>query len=114
MSLVGYTNSGKSTLLNALTNADVFVANKLFATLDPRTRRLDLPGGEPILCSDTVGFVKKLPHQLVEAFRSTLEVVSESDLLCHVVDSAKNFLQVPLLSRREFVIENHGVDVETF
>ena len=86
VSLVGYTNSGKSTLLNALTNADVHVANKLFATLDPRTRRLELPGGEPILCSDTVGFVKKLPHQLVEAFRSTLEVVAESDLLCHVVD----------------------------
>lgn len=86
VSLVGYTNSGKSTLLNALTNADVYVANKLFATLDPRTRRLELPGGEPILCSDTVGFVKKLPHQLVEAFRSTLEVVAESDLLCHVVD----------------------------
>lgn len=88
VSLVGYTNSGKSTLLNALTNADAFVANKLFATLDPRTRRLELPGGEPILCSDTVGFVKKLPHQLVEAFRSTLEVVAESDLLCHVVDAS--------------------------
>lgn len=88
VSLVGYTNSGKSTLLNALTNADVFVANKLFATLDPRTRRLELPGGEAILCSDTVGFVKKLPHQLVEAFRSTLEVVAESDLLCNVVDAS--------------------------
>lgn len=90
VSLVGYTNSGKSTLLNALTNADAFVANKLFATLDPRTRRLELPGGEPILCSDTVGFVKKLPHQLVEAFRSTLEVVAESDLLCHVVDASSS------------------------
>lgn len=88
VSLVGYTNSGKSTLLNAITNADAFVANKLFATLDPRTRRLELPGGEAILCSDTVGFVKKLPHQLVEAFRSTLEVVAESDLLCHVVDAS--------------------------
>ncbi|NNN18625.1 MAG: GTPase HflX [Acidimicrobiaceae bacterium] len=88
VSLVGYTNSGKSTLLNSLTDADAFVANKLFATLDPRTRRLDLPGGEAILCSDTVGFVKKLPHQLVEAFRSTLEVVAESDLLCHVVDAS--------------------------
>ena len=88
VSLVGYTNSGKSTLLNALTDADAFVANKLFATLDPRTRRLELPGGEAILCSDTVGFVKKLPHQLVEAFRSTLEVVAESYLLCHVVDAS--------------------------
>ncbi len=93
VSLVGYTNSGKSTLLNALTDADVYVANKLFATLDPRTRRLELPGGEPILCSDTVGFVKKLPHQLVEAFRSTLEVVAESDLLCHVVDSSSSDIE---------------------
>ncbi|MCL4552345.1 MAG: GTPase HflX, partial [Candidatus Marsarchaeota archaeon] len=107
VSLVGYTNSGKSTLLNALTNADVFVANKLFATLDPRTRRLDLPGGEPILCSDTVGFVKKLPHQLVEAFRSTLEVVSESDLLCHVVDSASSDIEGHMQAVRS-VLEEIG------
>ncbi len=107
VSLVGYTNSGKSTLLNALTNADVFVANKLFATLDPRTRRLDLPGGEPILCSDTVGFVKKLPHQLVEAFRSTLEVVSESDLLCHVVDSASSDIEGHIQAVRS-VLEEIG------
>ncbi len=88
VSLVGYTNAGKSTLLNRLTHADVLVEDRLFATLDPRTRRLDLPGGEGVLLSDTVGFVRKLPHQLVEAFRSTLEVVKESDLLVHVVDSA--------------------------
>jgi GTP-binding protein HflX len=88
VSLVGYTNAGKSTLLNQLTNAGVGVEDRLFATLDPRTRRLDLPGGESVLVSDTVGFVRKLPHQLVEAFRSTLEVVTESDLLVHVVDSA--------------------------
>jgi GTP-binding protein HflX len=88
VSLVGYTNAGKSTLLNALTNAGVLVEDRLFATLDPRTRRLSLPGGESVLLSDTVGFVRKLPHQLVEAFRSTLEVVKESDLLVHVVDSA--------------------------
>ncbi|MGH9061016.1 MAG: GTPase HflX, partial [Acidimicrobiales bacterium] len=88
VSLVGYTNSGKSTLLNRLTDAAVLVEDRLFATLDPRTRRLDLPGGEAVLCSDTVGFVRKLPHELVEAFRSTLEVVSESDLLVHVVDAA--------------------------
>jgi GTP-binding protein HflX len=87
VSLVGYTNAGKSTLLNSLTDAGVLVEDRLFATLDPRTRRLDLPGGEPVLLSDTVGFVRKLPHQLVEAFRSTLEVVSESDLLVHAVDS---------------------------
>src|SRR5581483_6515692 len=86
VSLVGYTNAGKSTLLNRLTDAGVLVENRLFATLDPRTRRLELPGGEAVLLSDTVGFVRKLPHQLVEAFRSTLEVVTESDLLVHLVD----------------------------
>src|SRR5947209_16220324 len=88
VSLVGYTNAGKSTLLNRLTDAGVLVEDRLFATLDPRTRRLDLPGGESVLVNDTVGFVRKLPHQLVEAFRSTLEVVTESDLLVHIVDSA--------------------------
>ena len=86
VSLVGYTNAGKSTLLNRLTDADVLVEDRLFSTLDPRTRRLALPGGETVLVSDTVGFVRKLPHQLVEAFRSTLEVVREADLLVHVVD----------------------------
>jgi GTP-binding protein HflX len=86
VSLVGYTNAGKSTVLNRLTNAGVHVEDRLFATLDPRTRRLGLPGGESVLVNDTVGFVRKLPHQLVEAFRSTLEVVRESDLLVHVVD----------------------------
>ncbi len=88
ISLVGYTNAGKSTLLNRLTDAGVLVEDRLFATLDPRTRRLHLPGGESVLVNDTVGFVRKLPHQLVEAFQSTLEVVKESDLLVHVVDSA--------------------------
>jgi len=88
VSLVGYTNSGKSTLLNALTDADVLVENRLFATLDPRTRKLDLPGGQVVLCSDTVGFVRKLPHQLVESFHSTLEVVADTDLLVHVVDAS--------------------------
>src|SRR4051812_28918759 len=70
ISIVGYTNAGKSTLLNRLTDAGVLVENRLFATLDPRTRRLELPGGEAVLVNDTVGFVRKLPHQLVEAFRS--------------------------------------------
>jgi len=88
VSLVGYTNAGKSTLLNRLTGADVLVENRLFSTLDPRTRRLPLPGGETVLVSDTVGFVRKLPHQLVEAFRSTLEEVHEADLLLHVVDGS--------------------------
>jgi GTP-binding protein HflX len=88
VSLVGYTNAGKSTLLNALTDADALVENRLFATLDPRTRKLDLPGGQVVLCSDTVGFVRKLPHQLVESFHSTLEVVADTDLLVHVVDAS--------------------------
>ncbi|MBV8303856.1 MAG: GTPase HflX, partial [Acidimicrobiia bacterium] len=88
VSLVGYTNAGKSSVLNALTDAGVLVEDRLFATLDPRTRRLQLPGGESVLVSDTVGFVRKLPHQLVEAFRSTLEVVAESHLLVHVVDAS--------------------------
>jgi GTP-binding protein HflX len=86
VSLVGYTNAGKSTLLNYLTDAGVLVENRLFSTLDPRTRRLELPGGEAVLCSDTVGFVRRLPHQLVDAFHATLEVVGSSDLLVHVVD----------------------------
>jgi GTP-binding protein HflX len=92
VSLVGYTNAGKSTLLNRLCAADVLVENRLFSTLDPRTRQLDLPGGETVLLTDTVGFVRHLPHQVVEAFRSTLEVVGESDLIIHVVDgSAPDF-----------------------
>jgi GTP-binding protein HflX len=86
VSLVGYTNAGKSTLLNALTGAGVVAEERLFATVDPRTRRFALPGGEHVLVSDTVGFVRKLPHQLVEAFHSTLEVVLEADLLVHLVD----------------------------
>ena len=88
VSLVGYTNAGKSTLLNRLCEADVLVENRLFSTLDPRTRQFDLPGGETVLLTDTVGFVRKLPHQVVEAFRSTLEVVLESDLIVHVVDGS--------------------------
>ncbi len=88
VAIVGYTNAGKSTLLNALTEAGVLVENRLFATLDATTRRADLPGGEPVLVTDTVGFIAKLPHQLVEAFKSTLEVVTEADLLVHVVDAS--------------------------
>ncbi len=88
VSIVGYTNAGKSTLLNRLTQAGVLVENRLFATLDPTTRRLSLPGGEPVLLTDTVGFVKRLPHGLVEAFKSTLEIVAEADLLVHVVDAS--------------------------
>jgi GTP-binding protein HflX len=86
LALVGYTNAGKSTLLNQLTDADALAGNRLFVTLDPRTRQFALPGGETVLVTDTVGFVRKLPHQLVEAFRSTLDSVRLADLLIHVVD----------------------------
>jgi GTP-binding protein HflX len=88
LALVGYTNAGKSTLLNLVTRSDVLVEDRLFSTLDPSTRRLRLPGGEVVLLSDTVGFVRRLPHQLVEAFRSTLEEVVDADLLVHVVDAS--------------------------
>ena len=88
ITIVGYTNAGKSTLLNRLTDAGVLVQDRLFATVDPTTRRLELPGGERVLVTDTVGFVKKLPHQLVQAFRSTLDEVAEADLLLHVVDAS--------------------------
>ena len=88
MTIVGYTNAGKSTLLNTLTDAGVLTEDRLFATLDPTTRRLALPGGEPVLLTDTVGFVRRLPHGLVESFKSTLEVASRADYLVHVVDAA--------------------------
>jgi GTP-binding protein HflX len=87
-SLVGYTNAGKSTVLNALTDADVLVADKLFATLDATTRTLELPEGRTVTITDTVGFIHKLPHSLVQAFKSTLDEVREADLLLHVVDGA--------------------------
>jgi GTP-binding protein HflX len=86
VAIVGYTNAGKSTLLNALSNANVLAENKLFATLDPTTRRVRLPGGHTVLFTDTVGFIQKLPTQLVAAFRATLEEITEADALLHVVD----------------------------
>ncbi len=86
VALIGYTNAGKSTLLNALSNADVFVEDKLFATLDPTTRRLTLPGGGDVLLSDTVGFIQKLPPTVIAAFRATLEELADADLLLHIVD----------------------------
>lgn len=88
VALVGYTNAGKSTLLNAMTEADVLVEDRLFSTVDPTTRRLELEGGERVLLSDTVGFVHRLPHQLVEAFRSTLEETRDADVVLHVVDGS--------------------------
>lgn len=87
-SLVGYTSAGKSTLLNALAGADIYADPKLFATLDPTTRRATLPSGKPILITDTVGFIRRLPHHLVAAFRATLEETVEADILLHVVDAS--------------------------
>lgn len=86
VSLVGYTNAGKSTLLNCLTGSDVFVEDKLFATLDPTVRKLRLQSGREVLFADTVGFIRRLPHQLVDSFRATFEEVERSDLLLHIVD----------------------------
>jgi len=88
LSLVGYTNAGKSTLINRLTDSDVYVKDQLFATLDTRTRRWSLPGWGPVLISDTVGFIKNLPHHLVASFRATLEEANQADLLLHVADAS--------------------------
>ncbi|MFA9565303.1 MAG: GTPase HflX, partial [Acidimicrobiales bacterium] len=88
VALVGYTNAGKSTLLNRLTDAGVLVEDRLFATLDATTRRLQLPGGETVLLTDTVGFIRKLPHDLVAPFRSTLEEATVADLVLHVIDAS--------------------------
>ena len=109
VAIVGYTNAGKSSVLNRLTSAGVLVENRLFATLDPTTRRLALPGGEPVLLSDTVGFVRRLPHGLIEAFKSTLEVASASDLLVHVVDASAFDPNGQIIAVRE-VLSEIGAD----
>ncbi|MGI9232300.1 MAG: ribosome rescue GTPase HflX [Woeseiaceae bacterium] len=88
VALVGYTNAGKSTLFNALTNADVYVEDQLFATLDPTVRRLDLPEGEHVVLADTVGFIRDLPHELIAAFRSTLQEARKADLILHLIDAS--------------------------
>jgi GTP-binding protein HflX len=88
VALVGYTNAGKSTLFRALTGADAYVADQLFATLDPLVRRVELPGGSPIVVADTVGFIRELPHELVAAFQSTLTEAREATLLLHVIDAS--------------------------
>jgi len=93
VALVGYTNAGKSTLLRQLTAADVYIENQLFATLDPTSRLLKLPGGKEIVLTDTVGFIQNLPHDLVSAFRATLEEVCEADLILHVVDASSEMRQ---------------------
>ncbi len=111
--LVGYTNAGKSTLLNTLTGADVLQEDKLFATLDPTTRSLQLPDGQEILLTDTVGFIRKLPHHLVSAFRSTLEEARYADIILHVVDASNpqmdKQMHVVYDTLRELGIENKKV-----
>jgi len=113
ISLVGYTNSGKSTLLNALTGAGVLVEDRLFSTLDPTARRLELPDGRHAVLTDTVGFVKKLPHTLVEAFRSTLEETVSSDLLLHVVDAAQPDPAVQIEAVRRVLGEIGAAEIPT-
>lgn len=111
VAIVGYTNAGKSTLLNRLTDAGVLSENRLFATLDATTRRLELPGGEPVLLTDTVGFITKLPHGLVEAFRSTLEVVSDADLVVHVVDATDPDPEAQVAAVHQVLSEIGATDV---
>jgi GTP-binding protein HflX len=111
VSLVGYTNAGKSTLMRALTGADVYVADKLFATLDTRTRKWSLPAFGDVLLSDTVGFIRNLPHHLVASFRSTLEEARHADLLLHVVDASHPEAQRQLTTVME-VLGEIGVDSE--
>ena len=105
VAIAGYTNAGKSTLMNALTRADVVVADQLFATLDPTARRLGLPGGRTVVVSDTVGFVRKLPHDLVEAFRSTLEEVGFARLVLHVADGSSPEVEEQVNAVREVLAE---------
>jgi GTP-binding protein HflX len=107
-SIVGYTNAGKSTLFNAITGAAVLAEDKLFATLDPTTRRLRLPGNQNVLLSDTVGFIRKLPHRLVEAFKATLEEVVQADLLVHVVDVSHPNAEEQILAVNTVLAELHA------
>ncbi|CAB5050603.1 MAG: GTPase HflX [Actinobacteria bacterium] len=112
--IVGYTNAGKSTLLNSLTRAGVLVEDRLFATLDPTTRRLSLPGGEPVLLTDTVGFIRQLPHGLIESFKSTLEIAAEADMLVHVVDASAVHPDQQITAVREVLAEIGADQVPEF
>jgi len=111
VSLVGYTNAGKSSLLNALTGSSVLVQDQLFATLDPTTRRCLLQGGRELLITDTVGFVRRLPHQLVEAFHSTLELVAESAVLVHLVDMTDDDIEMHIDAVRSVLDEIGAGDI---
>ncbi len=110
LTLVGYTNSGKSTLLNRLTDAGVLSENKLFATLDPTTRKLELPSGESVLLTDTVGFIRKLPHHLVDAFKSTLDEVRYADILVMVVDASDPEASEHIEVTKEVIADLGGSD----
>lgn len=111
--IVGYTNAGKSTLLNKLTDSDVLSENKLFATLDPTTRSLKLPDGQQILLTDTVGFIRKLPHHLIQAFRSTLEEAKYSDYILHVVDASNPQMEIQMHTVYE-TLRELGVEGKPF
>lgn len=105
IAIVGYTNSGKSTLLNQLSNADVYSADLLFATLDPTTRRVTMPGGREVLFTDTVGFIQKLPPDIVAAFRATLEEIAEADMLLHIVDATHPHAEAQIESVEDILAE---------
>lgn len=113
VALIGYTNAGKSTLFNRLTGSEVLAENKLFATLDPTSRALELPNGEMVVITDTVGFIRNLPHQLVAAFRSTLEQVKEADLLLHVVDLSSPEAPEQIRAVEEVLYELDAADIPT-
>ena len=110
VSLVGYTNAGKSTLLNRLAGADIYAEDQLFATLDPTTRQVELPNHEPMLMTDTVGFIQKLPHHLVDSFKATLEEVVESDLLVHVIDASHPQVDTQIEAVHKVLDEIGGLD----
>ena len=111
VSLVGYTNAGKSTLLNTLTNSDIYAKDQLFATLDPTTRQLTLPNKQEIIITDTVGFIQRLPHQLIEAFKSTLDETVHADLILHVVDASSPVREEQIAEVNSVLADIHADDV---